>query len=316
MDTFHLQSGVRGKARINTSLILAGMMTHVTRIASLVLGLFVATTATMAQADSSRWGSVYVAGGAYLVAGQPLFRGDLDKLAAGSVLLSQDLSDHTFSNDRYYSATGSFEVSLGLYPCERQGRQGPELRLGVIYAGGVSQSAFLQRTIRTPYDTLTSSQTGEQVFVDSVHQSNYWIRRSAERFGLNASLIWRTDARWSFFGGVGLAGGLAMNAGTSVTHDTYEGIDGPGSSYENGHYSNGGYGNRDNLEVFRNGTGWWLSMYTPIGLDFQIARRNAFWNRLHLYYEVRPQLIMQGSPELGTYTDFGMQSLFGARLKL
>ncbi len=286
-------------------------------IAAVLIGLFLATSVATAQApDSSRWGSVYVAGGAYLDAGQPLFRGDLDKLTPGSVLLAQELADHNFSNDRYYAGSGSFEISVGLHPCKRADRQGPELRLGVIYGGEVSQSAFLQRTTRTPYDTLTSSQTGEQVFVDSVHQSNYWIHRSAERFGLNLSMIWRTDARWSFFGGAGLAGGPAMNAGTSVTHDTYEGIDGPGSNYENGHYSHGGYGNQDGLEVFRNGTGWWLSMYTPIGLDFQIARRNAFWNRLHLYYEVRPQLIVQGSPELGSYTDFGIQSLFGARLKL
>ncbi len=283
----------------------------------LCIGLCLVTAAAIAQApDSSRWGSVYVAGGAYLVADQPLFRGDLDKLTPGSTLLGQDLDDHTFTNDHYYTGTGSFEISLGLQPWKHQDREGPELRLGVTYGGGISQSAFLQRTVRTPYDTLTSSQTGEQVFVDSVHESKYWIHRTSERFGMNASMIWRTRARWSFFGGGGFAGGLSMNARTTVQHDVVEGIDGPGSNYESGHYSYGYSGNATNEELFRNGTGWWLALYTPIGLDFQLARRSTFWNRLHLYYELRPQIIVQNAPELSTYTDFGIQSLFGVRLKL
>ncbi|HRH69436.1 MAG TPA: hypothetical protein PLB89_08030 [Flavobacteriales bacterium] len=293
------------------------MSAYPTRAAASLLGLLVGSMVAMSQApDPSRWGSVYVAGGTYFVAGQPLFRGDLEKLAPGSVLLAQDLSDHNFSNDRYYSGTGSFEISLGFLPWQREGKPGPELRLGVIYAGSIPQNALLQRTTRTPYDTLTSSQTGEQFFVDSMHQSSYWIEHSAERFGLNASLIWRTQARWSFFGGCGLAGGPAMNAGTYVRHTLVDRIDGPGANYEGGQYSQGYSAYTNGTEFFRNGTGWWLSMYTPIGLDFQIARYNAFWNRLHLYYEVRPQLLVQNSPELGTYTDFGIQSLFGARLKI
>lgn len=293
------------------------MKAQLPKSGALFLGFVLIISGTMAQTpDSSRWGAVYVAGGAYLVAGQPLFRGDLDKFAPGSVLLAQDLDDHTFSNDRFYSGSGSFEISLGLYPCLRQGHQGPELRVGVIYGGEVAQSAFLQRTIRTPYDTLTSSQTGEQVFIDSVHQSNYVVRRSAERFGLNASMIWRTQARWSFFGGAGLAGGLCMNALTSVEHDVIEGVDGPGVNYGTDHHSHTYYGTTVDEELFRNGTGGWLALYTPIGLDFQLARRSTFWNRLHLYYELRPQFMVQGSPELGTYTTLGMQSLFGARLKL
>lgn len=291
------------------------MKTRTTRIAPLLFGLVQVANGLLAQApDSSRWGSVHVAGGAFMVGDQLLFRGDLDKVAPGSALLGQDLGGHTFSDDRYYSGTGSFEMSIGLHPCMQQGRRGPELRLGFIYAGQVSQNALLRHTVQAAYDTLTSSQTGQQVFLDSVYQSDYRILRSGERFGLNASIIWRTNGRWSLFGGAGLAGGPTMNMRTRIRHQVMHWVDGPDVGYDN--YPTNWRENEDNEELFRNGTGWWSSFYVPIGLDFQLARRNSFWNRLHLYYEVRPQLMVQGSPELGTYTDLGVQTLFGARLKL
>ena len=188
--------------------------------------------------------------------------------------------------------------------------------MGVTYAGFMSQGAWLQRTERTPYDTLTSNQTGEQVFVDSVKRSTYWVDHYGERFGLNASLIWRTQGRWSLFGGVGSVGGLILNSRTDVSKAVYEGVENATTNGTTGYEHTGAFGRNDAQESFRNGTGWWFAGQIPLGLDFQISRGGSFWNRVHLYYELRPQLLLQHTPELGTYSSFSLQSLFGARLKL
>lgn len=271
----------------------------------------------LGQADAGsrgRVGSTYIGGGAFFTGEQPLFRQDLALLAPGSSLLAVDLSDHAFSNEAYTEGAGLFQAGIAVLPFRKADHPGPELRIGFLYAGRGYRHAILQRTERAPYDTLTSSQTGEQVFVDSVHTSTYWIDHSSERFGLDASLVWTTTGRWSVFGGAGFCGGALLNARTEVYHtrmDGVEGAPGPYVSPDHGRaYANSG------TESFRNGDGWWLALYAPLGVDFRIARKGEFWSRMHLRYELRPQLAMEGLPELGSTTSFGSQMIFGARLEL
>ena len=57
-------------------------------------------------------------------------------------------------------------------------------------------------------------------------------------------------------------------------------------------------------------------MYVPFGFDLQLARKKTFLSRVHFLIEVRPQLAHQGTPELGTRTSIGQQTLSGLRLEL
>ena len=288
------------------------------RVALLLFALLANFGMVQAQTqNTSPWGSVYIGGGAFFSGGQSLIRNDIVKLAPGSTLLAVDLSDHSFSNNTYVEGTGLFDMAISLHPWQKDAGHGPELRLGLLYGGRAYQGAQFYRIDRTPYDTLTSNQTGEQYFVDSVNSSTYWINSSSERFGLNSSLLWRTSGRWSIYGGVGIAGGLLVNARTEVWHDLYSGVSGQVDQYANAPYGYGpSHGYAATGENFRNGTGWWLAFYTPVGLDFQIARTSPFWSRVHLFTEVRPQVAFQGSPELGTSTGFGVQSVFGVRFRI
>lgn len=280
----------------------------------LLVGLLASVQAQAQAPDSSRWGAVYIGGGAFYGGQGSLYRQDIALITPGSILLAGGLADHDYSDDAYEDATGMFEAGISLYPCRKTGRRGPELRMGFLYGGRSSLGGYFQRTTRTPYDTLTSSQTGQVYYVDSVYRSTYAVNYSAERFGLNASLIWRTKGRWSVYGGVGLAGGLLMNARTKVYRNIYDSVDGPAIGPADGYY--GQYRTDGGSESYRNGTGWWMSLYAPIGIDFQIARHSPFWSRAHLFYELRPQLLFQGTPELGTGTSFGVQSVFGVRFTL
>lgn len=285
------------------------------RTLSLLLAAGLASAHVLAQApDSSNWGAVYISGGGFYAGTSALYEQDIALITPGSTLLAGGLADHDYSDNTYENAAGMFDAGIGIHPFRKADRLGPELRIGFLYGGRSSVGGYFQRTTRTPFDTLTSSQTGEVFYVDSVHRSTYAVDYSAERFGLNASMIWRTKGRWSVYGGVGLAGGLLMNARTDVHRSIYDNVDGPAYSQGDGFYSspfaNGG------AESYRNGTGWWVSVNTPVGLDFQIARHSPFWSRTHLFFELRPQLVFQGTPELGTGTSFGLQTVFGVRFTL
>lgn len=266
-------------------------------------------------ASVRRLGSVYIGGGGFAGADPFFGRGDLARFTPGSDLLGRDLTDHTFDKDGWLSGEGSFDLALGFFPCVKAGRNGPELRLGMIYGSGPSLGGRLSRTTYTPYDTLTSSQTGQQTVIDSVNRSEYRVRYASERLGLNGSLIWRRPGRWSLYGGAGIMGGVLMNAQTTVTHEVDVYTDG-GYSYP---WSNGDH-DFDHVpeerESFRNGTGWWLGAYVPLGLDWRAATVSPFWSRVHFCYELRPQIIMQNIPELPTATGAGMQALFLARVEL
>ncbi len=284
------------------------------RILPLLFVSALASLHTLAQApDSSRWGSVYISGGAFYAGEQTLYRQDVALITSGSTLLAGGLADHDYDGDAYEEGSGLFEAGIGLYPFRKQGQAGPELRVGFLYGGRSTIEGVFFRSTTTPYDTLVSSGTGQVYYIDSVHRSTYGVRYSAERFGLSTSLTWRTKGRrWSVYGGVGLGGGVLLNARTEVSHSTQDLIEGGYFAQQDGRGRYGTYAS----ETFRNGTGWWCGLWTPVGLDFRIARRGDFWSRMHLYYELRPQLLFQGTPELGTHTGFGLQSVFGARFEL
>ncbi|MGB0807307.1 MAG: hypothetical protein ACPGRC_11500 [Salibacteraceae bacterium] len=57
------------------------------------------------------------------------------------------------------------------------------------------------------------------------------------------------------------------------------------------------------------------SAYIPLGLDFRIANKSEFWQRVHLFYEMRPSLEMISIPELSTYTTVAWQHGFGIKVQ-
>ncbi len=209
--------------------------------------------------------------------------------------------------------TYSFAISIGLLPFRKEDRGGPELRVGFMNAGWNERQATLRRTLRTPYDTLVSAATGEQFLVDSVHGSTYHISTKAERIGLDASLVWSTKARWSVYGGIGIMGGPCINARTSMRLEHYEGVIAAGG--HNVYFPQGGKRESVN-ETIKGDTGWWVSAYVPLGIDFTLAREHPFWKQMHLYYEMRAQLVIQGSPELDNTVGTGMLANFGIRMTL
>ena len=288
------------------------------RLTLLAIGFLGIQLMAAAQAsDSSRWGSIHVAGGSYFVKDATLFRNDIAALVPILGLDDRNLMEYRFTDETFATGLGVFEIAVGYHPFGDTERRGPEVRAGISYAGTQNLRAGLDRTTRAPYDTLTSSQTGDQTFVDSVFSDRIRVQHTAQRVGLNAAIIWRSSGRWSVYGGVGVAGGPVLNARTEVWQD----------------------GNRDvaeredntedvdliapwdlplpnTSEVYRNATGWWFSMYVPFGIDLQLARKKTFLSRVHLLMEVRPQLAHQGTPELGARTSIGQQTLSGLRLEL
>jgi len=297
------------------------------KAASLLVGILLFNVALAQDGDRppTSLGHAYVAGGGFFAGESTLFPQDITRITTGSTLFTGDLSaykNYDYYGDPFIMGAGLFTGGLSVHPLRKVNAPGPELRLGFIYGGRSGRSAYYSRMDSSPYDTLTSSQTGDQYYVDSVWGSSYTIAQTCERFGLDAALVWHTQGRWSIHAGMGIMAGVLANVRTTIQYEEFSGVSAASTSSSSGnyyHYAYGYHGTGDyssSSETLQRGTGWWTSLYTPLGLDFRFGRTGDFWTRVHAFMEMRPQLVMQHTADLGTATSFGAQSLFGLRFRL
>jgi hypothetical protein len=173
---------------------------------------------------------------------------------------------------------------------------------GVLTAhGGYTETA--------PYDTLTSSQTGQQIFIDSSYNRSYDMNYSTQQLRLDGAIIFRMfpEKRWSLHTGLGASVGMSYRSTTTLQYSAYSSVPG-GNGYS--------YTGEESNETFTNKNSMAASLYVPFGIDFGLGKKRAFWMPFHLYTEIRPTLNLNSIHELGTSFSTGMSSALGLRIKL
>lgn len=236
---------------------------------------------------------------------------DFQSLAPNSVLLKNDLSEFTpnsyfmFNGARGFNGNSYQSIQLGL---TFKNNPNPLWRIGISHGASNSFSAGFSKDTYAPFDTLTSSQTGEQFYIDSVHSENYFMDYRSQQLRIESSLIYRTNVekRWSVYAGIGASLGLSYNAHTHISYSTSDYISSTYSNYS-GNYSTA-------TEHYRNKTNISTSLFVPMGVDFRIGKNKEFWKRLHLYYEMKPSLSFLSVPELRTFTSVNMINSFGLKV--
>lgn len=246
---------------------------------------------------------------------------DFKILAPQSVLLNNDMTNFSQSSGNGLVSNTTFSVMVGLKFSNKEKttyKANPLLRLGFSYFSGKSFSGGLSQEVRKAYDTITSSQTGEIAYVDSINTQNYRMNYTSNQLRFDGSVIFRTnpEARWSLFTGIGITAGFSINARTDINYSSYGRkettyADGTTSSSAANGYS---YSNNSNFETFRNKSNFGLSTYIPMGVDFRIGKKREFWQRTHLFYELRPGINMTSIPGLQTFTNATIQQGIGLKV--
>lgn len=238
-------------------------------------------------------------------------------LAPNSKLLPTSYDGYNISN--YSSNSGGFSASalLGFKFLNKEGntyRANPLFRAGITYTYAQNISSYANYEETTPYDTLTSNNTGNVYYIDSVTVSQLDMQYETHQVKLDVSLLFRTnpEARWSLFAGIGAQVGTSINAQTQI--NKYEGnyfisdlsselsyyVQGNDSEYE--------------IEEFMNENAFTASVYLPMGVDFRVSNKNEFFQRIHLFYEMRPALNMTSIPELRMLTNGAFGYGFGMKV--
>ncbi|MFT5877522.1 MAG: hypothetical protein ACI8SA_001384 [Dokdonia sp.] len=249
---------------------------------------------------------------------------DFKKLAPNSTVLPTDLSGYTLNNYNSISGSAGASILLGFKFGKKDGsgyKPKPILRIGLGYYYNESLSTGAYIEDRFAYDTLTSGNTGEKTPIDSIASSSYNMNYSSQQIRLDASLIYRTnpEARWSFFAGFGITVGASIASQTNISN--YENYYFSSANNENGGFYPSAYNSyyydpySGETEVIKNKTNMAYSAYIPLGIDFRVSNKNEFWERVHLFYELRTGINMLSIPELETYTTMEWQHGFGVKIQ-
>jgi hypothetical protein len=246
---------------------------------------------------------------------------EFKSLAPQSVLLQNNLQNYAQFNGNSTTGNNAFSVMLGLKFSNKEKQQyksNPTLRLGITYFAGSTLTSSYSKGDRTLFDTLTSSQTGQTILVDSVVSQSYNMNYSAEQLRFDGSLIFRTnpEARWSFFTGIGVMAGLSINAQTTINYNKRISAEtrNSNSTYLSLYDYSDSFSSID--ETFRNSSNFGFTGYIPMGVDFRIGKKKEFWKRTHLFIELRPAINITSIPELRTFANTGLQQGLGLRVLL
>ncbi len=240
---------------------------------------------------------------------------EFQSLAPNSQILKGDYTDFTEMTGKSRSGNSLFSVAVGLKLTPNNKPVNTSLRLGFNYFSGITVFGGVYKEYRSAYDTLTSSQTGQTYYMDSISSKSVSMQYLSEQLHFDGSLIFSTNSeeRWSLFTGIGFTAGLSINANTNIYYYQYDRVESYNSG--NGYYGADSGSSIDyKLDFMKNKNVKGYSVYVPFGVDFRIGKKREFWKRTHLYYEFRPCLSVTMVPELTTFSTTKFQQGLGLRV--
>lgn len=243
---------------------------------------------------------------------------DFQKLNPESVLLDANFDGYTSSSGFTGFVSPAFSANLGINFLDKEKtdyKSNTQLRIGISFSE-LNLSSTLHKSESNRFDTLTSSQTGQVVYSDSVKDSYYNMNYKSQQLRIDVSIIYRTDpaARWSLYGGLGIEAGQSVMAYSNITYSESSKTETQSNSGIYSNYSN--YSSTYTTERLNNKNSYGYAAYIPMGIDFRVGNKRAFFKQLHFYYEARPFINYTNIPELGNTSSVGLKSGLGIRVTI
>lgn len=231
---------------------------------------------------------------------------DFRTLVPNSTILQQDFSDYEGWSYQSFNSDSELGILTGI---SIKGKTNSQLRLGLNYGARHNMWSNYYESESYIYDTLTSSQTGQQYYLDSTVSKSLSMDQSAELINLDASYIFRTNQenRWTFFIGLGMNIGIGFNSITTIHKNQFStSPNNYGSPYDN---------TGTEFESIKNQNYFASSLFIPMGLNFRIGKKSEFWQKLHFFYEMRPTIRMQSLQQNSVKFNVPLGNGIGLRVK-
>lgn len=258
--------------------------------------------------------SIFISGGGGGTLSQSMSLNAFRTLMPESELLNQDWSQFNNLSSSHSEFQNGFSFGAWLPAGTRadgSSRNGRFL-LGISYINYKAAGLILDRETRTRIDTLVSATTGSSLFVDQIHSQNLSAEIRFYSLGLDVGYLFHSDwdSRWMAYGGAIVSIGAVLQANASVSY------------YENNrtqptvdHGTDEWSSDNFQREKETLSGGFSAALQTPIGIDFRLSRKHAFWSNLSLYWEWRPSLRAAAVSGVDSNLTPGMVTLFGMRIR-
>lgn len=239
------------------------------------------------------------------------------RLAPNSALLQADLSG--FNQSRWYGNTLSSQLGayLGLQSRRRTGWQ-PLYRIGFIYNPTRIYQEWYSKESSFRFDTLTSNQSGAELFVDSSRYQSYAFHFHSQQFRLDFSalLMRPVKKQTTLFIGLGAQVGIGINSTRLEYSENREAKyfrpDGSRVSI----FFNGDPDRRYVEERFSNRLSSQFMLYLPFGVNYRLSTKSTFLNRFQLHLAFTTGFIFTHFPEIGNFSQRQIGSNLGFRYRL
>ncbi len=198
-------------------------------------------------------------------------------------------SDYNY-NESNYNRGGSFKISASFLLNQHQSKS-QEIRIGIMnheYYKSNYESYFRAYRI----DTLTSSQTGQQLFIDSIITKgrSFDLQVSNIVFDISYIVHSNQEKRLSGYTGVGFRQNVALsNTFTSYLYENSNSNNYFGGYFNSSYY----YGFNREIETLKSNKKISYNLtqiYIPLGYQWRLSKRNYYLKHFYLYTEYTPSI--------------------------
>lgn len=225
------------------------------------------------------------------------------KLAPKSEILAQDIEAGNESSFYLYTSSGpAFSAGAYFSVKNKEGKWSkyhPQVRIGISYANQTLLSNSFSKSEYFRVDTLTSNNSGQVFFVDSVKTDYHSMEYYREQLYVDAAFLVSSNPNnlLKFYGGLGISLGLTFNSTTFLYNNRGSYLDASVSLGNNYYYPDRG---EYSEEIFLNKESFTALISLPIGLESKLSRRENNWAKCRVFFEGRPSLSYVSIPELAS----------------
>ncbi len=143
-------------------------------------------------------------------------------------------------------------------------------------------------------DTFTSSQTGQQIFIDSTRTDEYHFSTVSNQLAFDLSATFSTNKlnKFSFYAGFGTFFGFTYANYLDVMHSnriTNNGFSDP-IRYQNNNQS--WMSTAENEKLKLDNVGSTAAIYIPLGIEYRVSKKVNVLKNFSIYTELRPSLVV------------------------
>jgi hypothetical protein len=232
-----------------------------------------------------------------------------------SLLTNVDLSTYKKYTGSNGTTSNLFSILLGT-EFKFRNKMKMNLRGGFTALNKADMSVSYIKEDVYRIDTFTSSQTGQQIFIDSTRTDEYNFSTVSSQLAFDLSATFSTNKlnKFSFYAGLGTFFGFTYASYLDILHTNQitnnNGFNDP-IRYQNINQSWKSTAENEKLKI--DNVGSIAAIYIPLGIEYRVSKKVNVLKNFSIYTEIRPSLVVSKNSFSETNSSSYWMNIVGLR---